>query len=475
MYSEFKQEENSTGVILIGGVCGEGGPKKLISTKGGSGLSTERVDSCYMSLSFQPTTLEAGALVDRVAAAIHKESDPKRGLTKKQRKAVGAVLADLLKAAACTTGGSAYRPVMAASFKRSPVGRVPFNWVVSGLERLGWLEITKGYLASTKKGAERRATEFKATPCLLAECAAANVSGASWKDHFDLLNGAENVPTVVARATSTKEFGAWGDKRRGRAIVIDRTHFNVARDESMLAEINAFLQRYEVLPPGAFNALTRLYNNADSPGFAYDQGGRLYDLVGNYQRLPKSERSDMRLDGEGVAEIDLQASHMTILRALNGISFDPAKDPYDDPLLPRPVFKSYVSMALGGGSLPNRWSKEAKDDYAERSGGANLQRDFPAAQVRAAVLRAHPFLDDWPTSTIRWGDLQYLESTILLDAVHSLAMHYGIPALPVHDSLIVPRSKIAIADRTLRQSFQSHTGILPGIKVTKLPSSNCLV
>lgn len=39
----------------------------------------------------------------------------------------------------------------------------------------------------------------------------------------------------------------------------------------------------------------------------------------------------------------------------------------------------------------------------------------------------------------------------------------GVPALPVHDSLIVPVSKAKLASRTLKAMYKHHLGFVPRI------------
>ena len=75
--------------------------------------------------------------------------------------------------------------------------------------------------------------------------------------------------------------------------------------------INAYLnrQRYE---GGIFSGLRRVFNEADAPGFNWDRGGRLYAVGGELQMMKKRDRLAMRINGEPVVELDVNASFLRI-------------------------------------------------------------------------------------------------------------------------------------------------------------------
>lgn len=53
-----------------------------------------------------------------------------------------------------------------------------------------------------------------------------------------------------------------------------------------------------------------------------------------------------------------------------------------------------------------------------------------------------------------------------MGAVKALADEHDVPALPLHDALMVPESKAEIAARCLFESFYEHVGICPHITVS---------
>ncbi|ERP87259.1 hypothetical protein Q669_10870 [Labrenzia sp. C1B10] len=53
---------------------------------------------------------------------------------------------------------------------------------------------------------------------------------------------------------------------------------------------------------------------------------------------------------------------------------------------------------------------------------------------------------------------QFIESNILVDVLLELK-ELGVTALPIHDAILVPRSKVATARSTMLEAFRRHTGI----------------
>ena len=92
-----------------------------------------------------------------------------------------------------------------------------------------------------------------------------------------------------------------------------------------------------------------------------------------------------------------------------------------------------MTVTFGKGRTPEAWP----DDVAKRLRKKGVDPDqYPPAELREAVLARHPILRD--LRGITWARLQFVESLILIHAMRSLNAS-SIVALPVHDSLIVPR------------------------------------
>ena len=69
-----------------------------------------------------------------------------------------------------------------------------------------------------------------------------------------------------------------------------------------------------------------------------------------------------------------------------------------------------------------------------------------------ATLKKHPLLRklNEPIKGRKrdWSDLMWIESQAILKTMLDLKRKYKVPSYPVHDSLIVPKSK---ADRAVRE------------------------
>jgi hypothetical protein len=247
-------------------------------------------------------------------------------------------------------------------------------------------------------------------------------------------------------------------------------------------EINTFFSKQDIQPSHSLYAFRRIFSLGDSPSFNWNKGGRLY-AMGGYQQMKNEERTTITINGEAVVEIDVRASHLTILHGLKGIPL-PAIDPYEGSGYPRFVTKSWVAMTLGHNKRPGyQWSDTAKETYAKKRCGVRkiptvgsglckstcgekcLQFYYPMSKVGPKIAAHFPILDDWETSPWRWGDFQFLESQAVIGAVHELAMVHGIPALPVHDSLIVPESHQSKAEQVLSDMFYNHVGVRPVLTV----------
>jgi hypothetical protein len=60
----------------------------------------------------------------------------------------------------------------------------------------------------------------------------------------------------------------------------------------------------------------------------------------------------------------------------------------------------------------------------------------------------------------------FSESRVIISTMLRLAREHNIPSAPVHDSLIVPRSKEVIAYRILDEQFTNIIGVVPRLKLS---------
>lgn len=207
-------------------------------------------------------------------------------------------------------------------------------------------------------------------------------------------------------------------------------------------DINEFTSRQKLcLGDYEYSFFQRIFGLGDTVGSEFNKGGRLYSpSKKSYQHMPGDERDIITINGEAMVEVDIGSSFLTIYRVSRGISFDPLADAYAAiGNLPRYVAKTWVVMTLGYDKHHSQWPAAIKRKYRAKYekygtpdwGTGNLQKDYPIGKTRKAKLVALPELTDWPSSPVRWGDLQYIESEAVVEAIHTLNTRYGITALPV--------------------------------------------
>lgn len=305
------------------------------------------------------------------------------------------------------------------------------------------------------------ATTYRLTDTAISLAASFGISsddfGAHWRRTGDQpITISVDVPRLVLRKNRDRVAGEkmdvedWpfsGDEPKVRSILAG------------INQLNDFLAK-QTVDGFAFLGLRRIFNNGNQADFDWNKGGRYYSLPGGhlYEAWNADKRrATIRLNGEAVEEVDLRASHLTLLHALQQRPFDPHDDPYAIPGWPRAVVKAWVSQAIGASNpRPLQWSKAAQADYQAERPGRFLSDEFPIREVGASVTRRHPLLVDLKTCGLGTLDLQYHEAEILRLAMEDLMLNRGIAVLPMHDAIIAPRSKLGEARDALLQAFSAQ-------------------
>lgn len=237
--------------------------------------------------------------------------------------------------------------------------------------------------------------------------------------------------------------------------------------------INSFL-RAQNISGVAFPGLRRIFNNGDVANYGWNKGGRYYTLKGGHRYEAWSterRRESIMVNGEEVTEVDLRASHLTLLHGLLGRPFDAGKDPYEIRGWPRAVIKAWVGQALGASNpRPFVWSDDAEDAYEDERQGRWLEDEFSVREVGAAVKNRHPLLVNLETCGIDTLDLQYHEAEILRSAMETLMFERDVAVLPIHDALIVPLSRAEEAKGVLEEAFVGYVEGVVGHPSTAIPS-----
>jgi hypothetical protein len=442
----------------------------------GSRSSADKPDlplAIFLDLERIAKSGEAVAMIDDLLEVVRPSlgSKPRMdGL----KEAAGAIVAGLLEVAAAGPLQYAYRPMNPAEFTAKAISHRRFKRVLDALRAGGYVDYIPGECpARPTKEEPRLAARVRPEPALIEVATRHGIKPAAWQDHFCYRprNAAAPHPILLRSSSRKKLVGRFKrEKVDGKPMQVDAICPKVLVLANEVHELNAFLCKQDIQPEQYYRGLFRLFHDGDlCTPYQWNKGGRLYDLGRGkgYQSIEKEKRKHLTINGQPVAEVDLKGSHLRILYAREGILLDPADDPYAVPGIPRAVVKYWVTMTLGYTKHHSRWTNDTKQDYQEDDDtkGRHLQKDYPFSKTQAAILEHIPLLRPWASSTHRWGDLQYIESCILVDAMKALCLGQGIPALPLHDSLIIPVPYIDAAKRALSEAFYKHTGARPGISV----------
>lgn len=180
----------------------------------------------------------------------------------------------------------------------------------------------------------------------------------------------------------------------------------------------------------------------------FDSGGRLFG--GFWQRLGKKQRLEgITFGDEGVVELDFGQMAPRILYGLAGV--EPSfTDAY---LIPgfeqyRAGIKKVMNAMLFTTKPLVRMPKGVRKEFSAR---------HRVQDVVTAIEAAHPAIKGMFYTDIG-HELQFTESQILVDVLLRLQAE-GITALPIHDAILVPPSKVDISKDIMLSSFRRHTGI----------------
>ena len=250
--------------------------------------------------------------------------------------------------------------------------------------------------------------------------------------------------------------------QRGKKIPLSSTTKAEQIIEDVTA-INAFLFSF-TYDGMVFGGLRRLFNEGDRDDFDYNLGGRLYCAnAQGHINMTSHERANIRINGEAVVEIDINASYLTILHALKGEPMPNREDIYAIAGLPREVVKRWFTITMGSPKFQTRWLRSNLDEMKE--GGVAHKPWMTVKAVEKAVLEHFPIMKDWPKQEVRWSNLMFIESEVVIGTMLELMRTYQVPSLPVHDCIIVRKSYQDLAMRVLSEQFKAKVGLEPRLKV----------
>ena len=357
------------------------------------------------------------------------------------------------------------------NFKGQRVSYRMFNDVRQSWTEAGLVEHRPGYPAKLRFGnpgpSHGKLTRYKATPALLEICAKHGITPDNTQDHFQF---EFEMPSELVQLTSPS-------RRTPNTLKVVEL-----REE--VQGLNEFFAKHVLTPPSIKHiGWVRMFHLAHHPDFHWNKGGRLYSQPptkdANYQNIEKNARLKMEIDDEPVAEIDIGSSYLTIFYAWNDQQLDPEQDAYrgilGDTEVDRIVAKTWINASFGNKALLSKWSKDLKEDVQGKLASKGIAatafdpKRYPMKMIKERVLQRHPLLGRWGgeiRGRVRdYGDLMFVESQVIIGTMLELKRNHGVPSMPVHDSLIVPRHRMDVALEVLRDRFRAETGMLPRLDV----------
>lgn len=417
-------------------------------------------DAKFISLSMIPVTEVANQFCQLVADKLVSQESRKRARKAKDQAtfeyAIKLIMGDLLLARKADNAGWVYRSVRKKNFHDSKIKGDTFNAIMKGLDALKYVQTIKGanrtnYFATetSHKFNPGLATRFRATDNLFDLWKGTGLEVSVLGKHFKTK---PSLREIRVKSTSSR---FQSQKIKGQNLKFKQTDITLAI-KSRLFEINRYLigQNFDGME---FYGLRRVFNEGDSPSFNWNLGGRLYGIgEDNYQRMKKDQRLALKINGEAVVELDINASYLRILHGLLGFSLPKTKDIYAVEGVSRAIVKAWISSTLGHTDFHRAWPSRSIQEFKKADIVRSKKFTYPV--VKSMVLPHFPVLKDWPDCGIRWSHLMYEEAEAMMSTMESLRS-MGVVALPVHDSLIVPKSKGPLAARIMRNTFESRLGV----------------
>lgn len=269
-------------------------------------------------------------------------------------------------------------------------------------------------------------------------------------EHFAWERGTETIRLSVSRRNFARK------SKDVELIDYEDTEETVALREDM-ERLNGFLRTAKFMfehdggPPvlTTHRDLVRHFKMSEHDQPRFDLGGRMFN--GWWQELPSNRRHAIRINGEPIADLDFSSAFLRLAFIEAGIEA-PAGDLYAripkvDAGLYRDGIKQIVSAMLFRETPLSRIPSELKQ---------RLPRGMTGAEIRDAVLSAFPELSDVFATGLGLR-LMFRESQIMLRSLLRLA-ELNVPAMNMHDGLMVQRSKADIAAREMTNAALETVG-----------------
>lgn len=198
----------------------------------------------------------------------------------------------------------------------------------------------------------------------------------------------------------------------------------------------------------------------------FDSGGRLFG--GFWQGMKKVDRKGIIIEGEPACELDYKQIAPRILYGVAGAK-PPDGDLYDIPQFRNDPLKS--TYRDGFKTLLNTLLFIDKPIKSKPKNTSHLLPSSYSVQDLADMLRSHhhaiaPYFERGIGHY-----LQFLESQILIDVLMRLRDR-GIVALPIHDAILIPASRVIESGDVMKTTFYDHTGVSISLSLTNYDMSH---
>jgi hypothetical protein len=191
-------------------------------------------------------------------------------------------------------------------------------------------------------------------------------------------------------------------------------------------------------------------------------GGRFYGIIA--QQLPKEIRSIMTINGLPVVELDYQAIHPSLLFSSIGIHppeniyvYEKTEDPQERNLM------KIISLVAFNAHTEQKALKAIRKEYNDRY--QVMLKDTDIKLGLELLCLYHPELEQFLFKGLG-VELQYTDSQIMDEILDKLTKA-GVPAIPVHDSVIVPERDCEYVRSVMVDAYQkiTKTDHLPHITI----------
>ena len=186
------------------------------------------------------------------------------------------------------------------------------------------------------------------------------------------------------------------------------------------------------------------------------RGGRIY---GHWvQMLPAEARKHLTFRNQPSVELDYSSMQLALLYHLHSIPM-PEGELYEVPgtSWSRDACKAVLRISVGSSSKTQTVASLRNELMAQRSKTARAEELYEAFWSHHGAVRPHRTGSDAP-----WLKLQALEAKITLKVLCYLA-EFGIPAVPIHDSFLVPAKYEAECYDAMERGFTDYA---PSIAVS---------